>query len=59
MLAQLLFDAIMDRQALGVAWLPSTGEGLRQTIVEVGVCPPGAELFAQNAANQGSSEFAA
>ena len=52
-------DAIMDRQALGVAWLPSTGEGLRQTNVEVVACPPGAELFAQNAANQGSSEFAA
>ena len=52
-------DAIMVRQALGVAWLPTDGEGLRQTDVESGVCLAGAELLAQNAANHGSSELAA
>ena len=52
-------DAIMDRQALGVAWLPSMGEGLRQTSASSGILPPGAKLLAQRWSYRGSSEFAA
>ena len=54
-------DTIMDRQALGVVRLPSGEKDSDRQMSHSSIrrCLAGAEQSAQNAASQGSSDFAA